>query len=649
MSDESPSIPKVAQQQHGGGSKIELIANVLSQRLTTCPAAGPGPGPTSQITDDEAKGPKMPLKSLPNRRKRQSPIPLSGFVTDSRKKNGRKTEPLLGMSKTNRDELIKRLADETWIQCDDTNCHKWRRICSSTAAGLADDDRWFCRMNPDSTRNSCDCAEDDFSVYEKLMKRCGLRYVESVLAAGTIVWAKMTGYCKWPAIISPDPACDLSVTLVGGTPRWYHVEYFGEPHTHGWVTAKNVEPYGKIAPISEKSLAGRRKLRSKQTYKKQKVDSAMKEAESWIDLSTEERLDKTIFKENPYEDESEAARSSSEQALAVELNGQRTEGLDLSGQMRDGFPSGQMRNGFPSGQTKDGFPSEQTRDWFPSGQTRDGLPSEKTTDWSPLGQTKDGEENSTQISTINIQSYRNNEQAFKHDLQRFSTRRGFRTNHTPPKWQNRDISLCQLFLLVVDRGGYSKVTENRGWSKIFNLLTGSTQPGRGHAVKVCYTRHLLAYERYLTERRYTLTETSDVDDDVSSRLGSRQAAGEAEQEENFDKANALDLSDVDLDEMLVELETMETDCRNAARCATTGAERNQHVKICYHDDSPVPSSQQSAIETDTTLEFSRLLHQPHTNCHTTTSQDSNSNFYHVMQALEDDIDKLEVDLDFAML
>nr|QIC49977.1 DNA mismatch repair protein Msh6-like protein [Actinia equina] len=55
-----------------------------------------------------------------------------------------------------------------------------------------------------------------------------------------IVWAKMEGHPWWPSIICKHPTHDKYLK-----DKKYHVQFFGEPPSRGWVNVKQVEPFVK--------------------------------------------------------------------------------------------------------------------------------------------------------------------------------------------------------------------------------------------------------------------------------------------------------------------------------------------------------------------------------------------------------------------
>ena len=50
------------------------------------------------------------------------------------------------------------LTKERWVQCENPNCEKWRRIPHD--AVIDEDAPWYCYMNPDPERNTCSAAEE---------------------------------------------------------------------------------------------------------------------------------------------------------------------------------------------------------------------------------------------------------------------------------------------------------------------------------------------------------------------------------------------------------------------------------------------------------------------------------------------------------
>ncbi|WAQ95083.1 ZCPW2-like protein, partial [Mya arenaria] len=115
------------------------------------------------------------------------------------------------------------LTENIWVQCDNPDCQKWRRIPARFADSL-DDQSWYCHMNPDRNMNTCSATEEDHAKYDRMARKAGI---------------------KWPAVITRDPEVGVHVLIdIDGDPTTYHIEFLGNPHSHSWVAAKHVQVYG---------------------------------------------------------------------------------------------------------------------------------------------------------------------------------------------------------------------------------------------------------------------------------------------------------------------------------------------------------------------------------------------------------------------
>ncbi|XP_062609019.1 zinc finger CW-type PWWP domain protein 2 homolog [Saccostrea cucullata] len=209
-------------------------------------------------------------------------------------------------------ERIRQVKNFTWIQCDNVNCQKWRKIPSTEGESL-EDIEWFCHMNSDPKYNSCEAVEEDYTAYDRLAKKLGFKYIMSCLSVGTLVWAKTSGYCRWPAIITNDPEYDFHYEVDrDGDPFRYHVEYLGGVHCHAWIPANKVTLYGHKEEIQQeqgtslvKNMKNVRKNKKKrkrlrlamhtkcsklENYRKSSVTEAIQEADLLIPLTSEERI-----------------------------------------------------------------------------------------------------------------------------------------------------------------------------------------------------------------------------------------------------------------------------------------------------------------------------------------------------------------------
>ncbi|KAL3831432.1 hypothetical protein ACJMK2_023183 [Sinanodonta woodiana] len=208
-------------------------------------------------------------------------------------------------------KIKQELFEWGWIQCDNPKCQKWRRIPVDELQKLDDVEHWFCHMNPYPDRRDCLDPEEDYRKYDTLARRVGLKYVMSCLEVGSLVWAKMVGYCKWPAVVTRDPVDGSHFTVdLDGDPLSYHVEYLGEQHTHGWIRSAHVEPYGHRdkstlqEPRHKKEGKYRRKLNltahcssksNRKTYKKNKIEDVVAEADRLLGMTCEGRISNCVF------------------------------------------------------------------------------------------------------------------------------------------------------------------------------------------------------------------------------------------------------------------------------------------------------------------------------------------------------------------
>ena len=49
------------------------------------------------------------------------------------------------------------LPAQEWAQCENPNCNKWRLLPPGTV--LNENEPWYCYMNPDVSKNTCDAPE----------------------------------------------------------------------------------------------------------------------------------------------------------------------------------------------------------------------------------------------------------------------------------------------------------------------------------------------------------------------------------------------------------------------------------------------------------------------------------------------------------
>ncbi|XP_033762626.1 uncharacterized protein LOC117344085 [Pecten maximus] len=553
--------------------------------------------------------------------------------------------------KAQRDQLEKQITDFTWVQCDDIDCQKWRRLPVSECEDLGQK-QWYCHMGTDPKYNSCGVPEEDHRAYDKLARKLGLNYVMSQLAEGTLVWAKMMGYCRWPALITKDPACSMSCEWDNrGEPQVYHVEYLGTKHSHGWIRADKLTRYGH----KEEDNPQKRKCRTKQMaltmannkiqrrkYHKVPVDLAIMEADDLLRLNEDQRLALCTFKlikklEEEKQTESQVktdgrkrrSKKNPQQSCCQLCGGDTqvkkkpdrryiTERISVALQQADAVvpscPTGLSHD------TDNDTPSQSDKFHFENLEFKSTLVDKSKEEKFKID---------VEIMTVSLQMYKRNEKAFDHDLRRFMDRNKVTVSRIPV-WQRVPIGLFQLFLSVFERGGYKKVCLSRSWSAVYKELT-ELPVHVGHAsaggiAKKYYQRNLYPYELYVTggDHQTALdnirknknvkpnqaSTTSIVPDsdrhssDHTSVDDNEEGGLEDVLEEDVDLEGELEdvlEEDVDLEAMLTQLEAYSDMCQ--LEDDVDAAQKRLGIDITYHDDSSGSIFSPGVKLADTSSEF----------------------------------------------
>ncbi|XP_057293092.1 zinc finger CW-type PWWP domain protein 1-like [Hydractinia symbiolongicarpus] len=183
----------------------------------------------------------------------------------------------------------KKAEDFIWVQCDNPKCMKWRKLPKVVCNDLSSV-TWFCHMNADEAHNSCDVKE------EKMHVPRGRTVVFSELEVGSLVWAKFSGYPRWPGVISPDPCFGDRIHIIrydDGTndPKYYHIEFLGKPHTHAWVSARYVQIYSVSIGETEFTQNAMKRKAMKLSFQK-----SISEASQMLELTQDQRLEKCIYR-----------------------------------------------------------------------------------------------------------------------------------------------------------------------------------------------------------------------------------------------------------------------------------------------------------------------------------------------------------------
>ena len=102
-------------------------------------------------------------------------------------------------------------------------------------------------------------------------------------------------YFSWPAVITNDP-CEKNgpyiIRYQDGTndPKYYHVEFLGDPHSHAWVSARFIQVYNTS---TANLVFGERSMKKKRV--KEQFQKSNQEALSYLNISNGERLKKCVF------------------------------------------------------------------------------------------------------------------------------------------------------------------------------------------------------------------------------------------------------------------------------------------------------------------------------------------------------------------
>ncbi len=54
--------------------------------------------------------------------------------------------------------LMPVIVQENWVQCENPNCNKWRKVPPGYEA--KEDEPWYCYLNPDDRKATCSASEE---------------------------------------------------------------------------------------------------------------------------------------------------------------------------------------------------------------------------------------------------------------------------------------------------------------------------------------------------------------------------------------------------------------------------------------------------------------------------------------------------------
>ncbi|XP_060571933.1 histone-lysine N-methyltransferase NSD2-like [Ruditapes philippinarum] len=193
---------------------------------------------------------------------------------------GKKKKPEKKISKKQKMQERELEINGTWVQCCNSTCMKWRYLSDVSDPTIVPE-RWTCSMNTNKNYNSCEKAEENYDESE---------HIYTKFAEGSVVWARMTGYPWWPAMVEIDPDTETFFSIDSDDsmiPTHYHVVFFDEHVSRTWVKADylkmftgNEDDDGIVYQISKKG----------QSYKKE-IGVAKKNAMRARSCTVQERIE----------------------------------------------------------------------------------------------------------------------------------------------------------------------------------------------------------------------------------------------------------------------------------------------------------------------------------------------------------------------
>ncbi|KAH9496899.1 Zinc finger CW-type PWWP domain protein 1 [Bulinus truncatus] len=569
--------------------------------------------------------------------------------------------------------LRKKLSSIVWVQCDNHNCLKWRKLRKDLAKEITEV-KWTCDMNEDPYFKSCDVPEEDTYSYDRLAKKAKLDLIKSDLEPGTLVWAKVSGYCRWPAIITADPLNGLHADGDDFEMIWYHVEFLGGSRTHVWVKTNNIEVFGPGNVVDSASVkqsgqgkkikkrkssvgCATRKRKDKMTCKGAgSVTKAIAEAMDLLSLSCEERL-KTCWFVNEEDLKKKTWTLMSDNRTAEKHSLHKDAKLSKvlgSRHSDDQNELGKCKNAVETNCKKNRKSQIRKHGCFTLNQnkTENGYTPvlNKKLSLACLDfQTSLLNTSKEERFILDLQRYVKNEKAFENDFSRFMLHSGSKLalKHT---WHNGKISLFNLFLAVNEREGYLKVCERHEWSSVYADASQHNCKNGGSQAKQLYKKNLYHFELHVKGLNYShLLKEADhyakqmpvnippLDDGCILDLSINNDLS-SEEDEDFDNPDLIQQLN-ELDQILKSLENDES--------VTGKVEDSVVPDSCRRPNSPVLNAVTGSFFGDAAEPEEKAQVVPELDFPSSieSSQSGNEQIYHEMQALQHDMAYIQEELD----
>ncbi|XP_050418247.2 AT-rich interactive domain-containing protein 4B [Patella vulgata] len=553
-------------------------------------------------------------------------------------------------------------------------------------------------MNKDSNYNTCLVEEEDTDKYDKMALTVGLQYIKSEFWEGCLVWAKMPGYCSWPAVVTrsleTDDFCHRNEK---DEPIMYHVEYLGKTHSRGWIKRAALKMFSEgrfeedpTQTQTTKNKKGKKKAcvgkNLKTTFKKgETVEAALDEAIKMIPLSYTQRLDKCIFKytyieecstEDPAKNKTIAPFTESKSnTKATEIKG-TVESTEVKPQLKNT----ELNNTHSEPKTCVSYNTTENKTANdPSKQKAIDSQSKKNTELKsdekdvniepPVSVVQFDFDNSLLNKTkeerycLDVEMYTKNERAFEHDVLRFLMRNDIKYKGLP-KMQNAPESMFQIYLAVHERGGYTEVCKKRQWMTVCREVVNTHIIGSSsNCIKNFYERYLYPYELYIKgedfasyikdySNKKTVRKKGSIPPpptvDQSSTDSNKQLLITASPIQGLpvsDTAGNFELlseCSADIQEMLDNLEKEESLC--GLEEDVTAAKNKLGIDITFFDESPpvkddvkTPSEFEEA---DLPIESAQEVPEYEVS-DPMSDMESQEELFHEMQALQDGMEMID--------
>jgi len=188
-------------------------------------------------------------------------------------------------------KLEKRQSKSSWVQCDNGECSKWRRLDHLNDLSSVQCDSWVCSMNKDEFRNNCECSQE--SIPDESDEEVDDESIYTNHKPGDLVLAKMVGYPWWPGIVEDDPDFDSYFYLEkknGKRVVSYHVTFLGKEVSRAWFAESSVASFDGHETLTDLGQLSYRGKSFKRT-----VEKALENAKTALAYSPEKRVSRFGF------------------------------------------------------------------------------------------------------------------------------------------------------------------------------------------------------------------------------------------------------------------------------------------------------------------------------------------------------------------